>query len=715
MSGRNPKGAALSQSHYESPDVVACFEKIVSPLLAELQSLQGDVAFTARELSLLTGQLQQFQQDCLGAFNRPTNAPIRIPAKLLKVQNKQVITPDSAIYTVLLGAYSFRLRQGWKRWEFTNPSKKQKNADLIQSIRNLLIKRRFIHVPKIAMVESVDDNCKKAVLSMVKKIGATFVQDKNEATHILHGKLHEYNKDGIEEDWFRTLEKDGNMVLVHWWYYPDSFDSWLPQTQQFADPEEPPEHTGPWRINVRWLQDTVRFNEFMNEEDYEDLEEEEEEDEEEDDEEEEQEITHKRKRHQPVVRQRNIELERPQVGSRQRKNEFEPYLNGDMTNISQYTAEHVEYPKRRKIQKTEESGPINIMSLVTAMPYGDELSCPAWFSMDSIHAMEKLALPEYFTNQAGLTPEEYKECRDYMITIYRSNPDYYLTVSACKSKLDKDLVQLVRIHSFLELNQLINSQCDPRRRIFDPYIDSNPKAQVQPKSQRDFKDAGDANIEYLRDLIYNESSVSKQTSWDLDIQDPLNPDGRKTFHCSNCQVDCSEVRYQSLKTKNFQVCIDCFLEGRFPAAFSSSDFLRVEGLSDINMDEEWSDQETLRLLEGVDKFDDDWLMISEHVGSRSKEQCITQFLQLPINDAFLTAKLSQKEAQELPFSQQPNPVMTTVAFLSGHVNPGVGAAAAKTALKELIQSGQDQFSEQVMQKAQVSALKSAVENAHKLA
>lgn len=226
------------------------------------------------------------------------------------------------------------------------------------------------------------------------------MDDKNEATHILYGKIHEYNE-GVEEDWFRTLEKEGPLVLVHWWYYPDSFDSWLPQTQQFADPEEPPEHNGPWRINVRWLQDTEKFNELMNEEDYEDIDEEEDEEEEEEEEEEEGEeeeessTTANRKRklseanntktpdtqsfkeplsagqqsqfeprappvpvlhpdYQPAVRIRDIEAEKPKEGSRQRKNEFEPYLNGDITNISQYTAAHVEYPKRpTKMQKLE--------------------------------------------------------------------------------------------------------------------------------------------------------------------------------------------------------------------------------------------------------------------------------------------------------------------------------------------------------------------------
>lgn len=184
----------------------------------------------------------------------------------------------------------------------------------------------------------------------------------------------------------------------------------------------------------------------------------------------------------------------------------------------------------------------------------------------------------------------------------------------------------------------------------------------------------------------------------------------------------------------------------------------MEGGPDIDMEEQWRNEEVLKLLEGVDKFDDDWLLISEHVGTRTKEQCITKFLQLPINDEFLTAQLSAKELEDLPFGDLPNPVITTIAFLSGHINPGVGAAAAKTALKELLKSGagrseamevdnalqlkneeeepkvslEDEmdivteeddeknelpgaFSKDLMKKATTSALRSAVENARKLA
>lgn len=57
--------------------------------------------------------------------------------------------------------------------------------------------------------------------------------------------------------------------------------------------------------------------------------------------------------HEPAVRVRDIEAERPQQGSRQRKNEFEPYLNGDITNISQFTEAQIEHPKTPRNHQIE--------------------------------------------------------------------------------------------------------------------------------------------------------------------------------------------------------------------------------------------------------------------------------------------------------------------------------------------------------------------------
>lgn len=51
--------------------------------------------------------------------------------------------------------------------------------------------------------------------------------------------------------------------------------------------------------------------------------------------------------------------------------------------------------------------------------------------------------------------------------------------------------------------------------------------------------------------------------------------------------------------------------------------------------QDWSDQETLLLLEGLELHKDRWGDIADHVGTKSQVQCILHFLQLPIEDEFL--------------------------------------------------------------------------------
>lgn len=59
--------------------------------------------------------------------------------------------------------------------------------------------------------------------------------------------------------------------------------------------------------------------------------------------------------------------------------------------------------------------------------------------------------------------------------------------------------------------------------------------------------------------------------------------------------------------------------------------------------QDWSDQETLLLLEGLELHKDRWGEIADHVGTKSQVQCILHFLQLPIEDDYL----DQLEAQPL--------------------------------------------------------------------
>ena len=86
-------------------------------------------------------------------------------------------------------------------------------------------------------------------------------------------------------------------------------------------------------------------------------------------------------------------------------------------------------------------------------------SYSAWFDMNTIHQIERKALPEFFnTRNRSKTPAVYKDYRDFMINAYRLNPVEYLTVTACRRNLAGDVCAIMRVHAFLEQWGLINYQ-----------------------------------------------------------------------------------------------------------------------------------------------------------------------------------------------------------------------------------------------------------------
>uniref|UniRef100_A0A8B9FJ93 Chromo domain-containing protein n=1 Tax=Amazona collaria TaxID=241587 RepID=A0A8B9FJ93_9PSIT len=58
-------------------------------------------------------------------------------------------------------------------------------------------------------------------------------------------------------------------VLLHWGYYPDSYDTWIPASEVEASVEDAPTPEKPRKVHAKWILDTDTFNEWMNEEDYE--------------------------------------------------------------------------------------------------------------------------------------------------------------------------------------------------------------------------------------------------------------------------------------------------------------------------------------------------------------------------------------------------------------------------------------------------------------
>lgn len=57
---------------------------------------------------------------------------------------------------------------------------------------------------------------------------------------------------------------------MHWWYYPDSYDSWISSSEvDGSEADEQPLPKGPWHVQARFIVDLDKFNEWPNEFDYE--------------------------------------------------------------------------------------------------------------------------------------------------------------------------------------------------------------------------------------------------------------------------------------------------------------------------------------------------------------------------------------------------------------------------------------------------------------
>lgn len=177
------------------------------------------------------------------------------------------------------------------------------------------------------------------------------------------------------------------------------------------------------------------------------------------------------------------------------------------------------------------------------------------------------------------------------------------------------------------------------------------------------------------------------------------PNLRISYACDTCGADCTALRFHSLTRKNFELCPSCYADARFPSTMLSGDFVRLTadtvGGPVTGEGAPWSDQETLRLLEAIEAHDDDWGAVADQVGTRTRDQCIQHFLQLPIEDPYLDdgavalagrmseASLGPLRYARIPFDQAENPVMSVVAFLASAVGPGVAAAASGRAIGEM--------------------------------
>nr|XP_020655829.1 SWI/SNF complex subunit SMARCC1 [Pogona vitticeps] len=542
-------------------------------------------------------------------------------------------------------------------------------------------KNNCLSRPVIYLVPEIELKFANKLKDIVKRHQGIITEDKSKATHHIYPVPTSLD----EEEWLRPVMKKDKQVLVHWGYYPDSYDTWVHAADLEAEVEDPPIPEKPWKVHAKWILDTDVFNEWMNEEDYEV--------------DENKKLVSFRQRiylkNEEPVRSPERRDRKAAPGARKRKHSPSPPpppvlvesrkkagKKGQASLYGKRRGQKEEDDQEDLTKDMEDPTPVpNIEEVV--LPKNDEQdeeavaaggkededpnrgdqsrsvdtgednvteqtnhiiipSYASWFDYNCIHVIERRALPEFFNGKnKSKTPEIYLAYRNFMIDTYRLNPQEYLTSTACRRNLTGDVCAVMRVHAFLEQWGLINYQVDP---------ESRPMAMGPPPTP---------HFNVLADT----------------------PSGLVPLHLRTAQVPAAQ-QMLNFPEKNKEKPTDMQNFGLRTDIYSKKTLAKSKSAS---AGREWTEQETLLLLEALEMYKDDWNKVSEHVGSRTQDECILHFLRLPIEDPYLEnsdASLGPLAYQPVPFSQSGNPVMSTVAFLASVVDPRVASAAAKAALEE---------------------------------
>ncbi|XP_053823391.1 SWI/SNF complex subunit SMARCC2 isoform X5 [Vidua chalybeata] len=727
------KDGGPNVKYYEASDTVSQFDNVRLWLGKNYKKYIQAEPPTNKSLSSLVVQLLQFQEEVFG--KHVSNAPLtKLPIKCFLD-----FKAGGALCHILAAAYKFKSDQGWRRFDFQNPSRMDRNVEMFMTIEKSLVQNNCLARPNIFLHQEIEPKLLGKLKDIVKRHQGTVTEDKSNASHIVcpvPGNLE-------EEEWVRPVMKRDKQVLLHWGYYPDSYDTWIPASEIEASVEDPPTPEKPRKVHAKWILDTDTFNEWMNEEDYE--------------------VTDEKS---PVTRRKKIsaktltdEVNSPDSDRRDKKGgnykkrkrspspsptpeakkknakkgpstpynkskrghreEEQEDLTKDMDEPSPVpNVEEVTLPKTVNTKKDSESAPVKGGTMTDLDEQEDESmetagkdeeengtgskgeqaknpdlhednvteqthhiiipSYAAWFDYNSVHAIERRALPEFFNGKnKSKTPEIYLAYRNFMIDTYRLNPQEYLTSTACRRNLAGDVCAIMRVHAFLEQWGLINYQVDAESRPtpmgppptshFHVLADTpSGLVPLQPKTPQGRQSDGDAKTG--RKSKEMEELVSETVKGKPELQQPTSASQQMLNFPDKGKEKPADMQ-------NFGLRTDMYTKKNVPSKSKAA----------ASATREWTEQETLLLLEALEMYKDDWNKVSEHVGSRTQDECILHFLRLPIEDPYLEdseASLGPLAYQPIPFSQSGNPVMSTVAFLASVVDPRVASAAAKSALEE---------------------------------
>ncbi|KAF8405208.1 hypothetical protein HHK36_010108 [Tetracentron sinense] len=260
-----------------------------------------------------------------------------------------------------------------------------------------------------------------------------------------------------------------------------------------------------------------------------------------------------------------------------------------------------------------------------------------WFSWAKIHPLEEHAMASFFNGKSeNRTSDIYMEIRNLIMKKFHANPTLQLELKDLSELSVGELDARQEVMEFLDHWGLINYHPFPS--IDSATANSDGAAKMASMIEKLYRfetvqsyplvgPKKDLSTPAMPPRLLPESAIA---------EDLVKPEGPAVeYHCNSCSADCSRKRYHCQKQADFDLCSECYNNGKFGSGMSPADFILMEpaevpGVSGGS----WTDQETLLLLEALELYGENWNEIAEHVATKTKAQCILHFVQMPIEDTF---------------------------------------------------------------------------------
>jgi len=458
-----------------------------------LESMGSRLEASSMDLAQLARGIEMINEEMLGPRSSPRTMT-RLPARLLRD-----LSVDGGLETCLRCVFEREMVEV----VLGTVVEKEARLRLLSSIAAALRSAGLLKAPRLALDASLSSPQRDLAAKLARGLGAELVLRNHEhATHILcrHPELdadgeveiHENKQSShvVQGSFIRVLAKDKDQVLVHWWYTPDSSDEWIAadavhgnldnyddDDDEWTKPLDQPKK--PWRIALRYLLDANKYNEWGYEPDYvlpsseTDREANAATIEEEDLNDNEQMDTSDVMTSDDLMHNANSGTSNSiKKRKRQDSNNVIPPSRDDDIEHSLRAKRHVaianiQFPPSNEVYDTVLDVPIRTISRLQSsdedIPI--ELSTQqrngngrrVGISPTVITNIEKLCLPEWFRGTDRIkTQRKYLELRNWLIELYKKNPDQLLTSTFCRRSLGIDASAAIRLFDFLQSAGYIN-------------------------------------------------------------------------------------------------------------------------------------------------------------------------------------------------------------------------------------------------------------------